>query len=77
LICRSSFIHGDSDFVWIDTEWSQASWGCGPDGYITEFGAAEMPKTRYTVLVTGLQPIPLPGPENKNEKLSPKTKNKS
>ena len=53
-------LHGDSDFVCIDTEWSLASWGYGPDGYITEFGAAD---AEDTVLVTGLQPIPSAGRE--------------
>jgi hypothetical protein len=53
-------LHGDSDFVCIDTEWSQTRWGYGPDGYITEFGAAD---AGGTVLVTGLQPIPPQGRE--------------
>jgi hypothetical protein len=57
-------LHGDSDFVCIDTEWSQASWGYGPDGYITEFGAAD---AEDSVLVTGLQPIPPPRPREDQE----------
>jgi hypothetical protein len=48
-------LHGDSDFVTTDTEWSQTRWGYGPGGYITEFGAAD---AGGTVLVTGLQPTP-------------------
>jgi len=58
-------LHGDSDFVCIDTEWSEASWGHGPDGYITEFGAAD---AEDTVLVTGLQPIPSAGQEKTKKK---------
>jgi hypothetical protein len=53
-------LHGDNKFVCIDTEWSTASWGHGPKGHITEFGAAD---AEDTVLVTGLQPIPSSGPE--------------
>ena len=48
-------LHGDSDFVCIDTEWSQASWGYGPDGYITEFGAADAEERS---LVRAVQRVP-------------------
>jgi hypothetical protein len=47
----------------VDTEWSHARWGYGPDGYITEFGAAN---AEDTVLVTALcspSPPPTPGRE--------------
>jgi hypothetical protein len=53
-------LHGDTAFVAIDTEWSHARWGYGPDGHITEFGAANADDT---VLVTDLQPIPSAGRE--------------
>jgi hypothetical protein len=53
-------LHGDNAFVTIDTEWSLARWGYGPDGHITEFGAAD---AGDTVLVTDLQPIPSAGRE--------------
>jgi hypothetical protein len=58
-------LHGASNFVTTDTEWSLARWGYGPNGHITEFGAAD---AEDTVLVTGLQPIPLPGPERTKKK---------
>ena len=38
-------LHGDNKFVCIDTEWSAASWGYGPKGHITEFGAADAEDT--------------------------------
>jgi hypothetical protein len=38
-------LHGDTKFVCIDTEWSAASWGYGPKGHITEFGAADAEDT--------------------------------
>ena len=48
-------------FVAIDTEWGLNRWGYGPDGHITEFGAAD---AEDTVLVTDLQPpIPSAGRE--------------
>jgi hypothetical protein len=53
-------LHGDNEFVCIDTEWSHARWEYGPDGFITEFGAAN---AEDSVLVTGLQPIPSAGRE--------------
>ena len=49
-------LHGDSDFVCIDTEWSLASWGYGPDGYITEFGAANAEDTRCLLLACSPSP---------------------
>jgi hypothetical protein len=58
-------LHGDSDFVTTDTEWSLARWGYDPDGYITEFGAAD---AGGTVLVTDLHPIPRSGPELSKKK---------
>jgi hypothetical protein len=60
-------LHGDTAFVAIDTEWSLANrWGYGPDGHITEFGAAD---AEDTVLVTDLQPpIPSAGRERTKKK---------
>ena len=40
-----------TNFVAIDTEWNAPRWGYGPDGHITEFGAAH---AEAAVLVTGL-----------------------
>jgi hypothetical protein len=53
-------LHGDTAFVTTDTEWNLSRWGYGPDGHITEFGAAD---AEDTVLVTDLQPIPSAGRE--------------
>jgi hypothetical protein len=40
-------------------------WGYGPDGHITEFGAAD---AKDTVLVTDLQPLPSAGRERTRKK---------
>jgi hypothetical protein len=52
-------------FVAIDTEWGLNRWGYGPDGHITEFGAAD---AEDTVLVTDLQPLPSAGLERTTKK---------
>jgi hypothetical protein len=48
-------LHGDNAFVAIDTEWGLGRWGHGPDGHITEFGAAA---AKDTALETDQHPPP-------------------